>query len=844
LKKLIYICVIFISMISAQEAFPADVAGTGTRSPEEGKHNLGMGWKYFDDENYKFAISAFSIAARYPETSLDARFGLGLSHMKLEDKQKASEEFIYLVDNGHKVDEVLPPLMWILIEKKDYMKARKYLRLSKDAELRNQWRAMISTGTFSSRAEPAIESRDTDMIMSAVDDNRRLLSSCTAPYIFFNSARVLSEEGFSDEAVMVYSDILKYCTGDLDLRALALGELSRHEAPGRTMQRLNEERDSEKNREYEGKLDAIETSVLMRMLEKVEPSSEESLELVKRINALKPEDDGMLARLSWDSLNLKKFERAHDGFSRLRVKHPESTEYALGLAYTLIALGRNAEALSITDQFRDREDEFRRISLNAHAGIGRQAYQRRDYKSALEHYNILLEAEPYNEEALSLSAWSHYNAGNYLKALPYFVKNYNKTQDPAFVMPILSIFESTNKKKAQAFISDLSGSGRPEAVKALADYYSAKGRNITAAQVTEESTDSCYYNADRPWVDAGFSVRDKSGDSGLSKLNEQISNLSIHYPVSGGRELALSVRHIALDSGTPPALAFAGRFNPGTPQPWGITNSVSLIEPELRYRKEGTVNYSLALGGSPGGGEAPVSPTFSFEAKSSQWMLELHRSPVRESILSYSGLKDPYGPSWWGGVLRSGIKGALGSNPSGRYVFYFEAGYDKYAGENVIDNDAYNATISIGRPISGTRTNIVIGGFITAMGFDIDSNHFTYGHGGYFSPQSFMAVGPSLRITSKHCRTLWFDLQASVSYMDHETDRSPHYPLDTGIQNTYEEGSFSGTGFSLRGEARKLLSTRWSAGISLGIDNSSEYDQWQAGLGLRYLAGGRGAVMP
>ena len=831
-------------MLAAREALPADGTGQSLRSAEEGKRSLAMGWNYFNEENYRFAASSFRIAVDYPESSLEARFGLGLSQMKLGEKQEALVEFRYLVDKGYKTDEVLPPLMWLLIENRQYREAKKYLLLVNESDQKKQWSTMISTGAFTSRAEAAIKNRKTGEIMDAVKDNRDLLSSCTAPYVFFNSARALSESEMSMEARGIHSDIMRSCPGDLELRGLALGELSRLEAPADTMERLRDERERHgSDSGYAMKLDAIESSVLMRMLEGAEPSSKEAYALVERINALKPEDEGMTARLSWDSLNLKQYDKALDGFTRLRESDPGNAEYALGLAYTLIALNQNRKALVIADSFSDKGEEFRRISLNAHAGIGRQAYQRRDYRTALEHYSKVLEMEPGNDEALSLTAWSHYNSGDFERALPYFESKYQQVQDPAYVIPMLSIYESSDRIKADAFKEGLSRSGRAESVTALADYYSAKDRNITAAQVTDESSEICYYNADKPWLDLGFEARDKSGDPGMSKLRELTSSLSVHYPFSGGRELELSVRHISLDSDTPLSGAFVGNFG-GTLQPWGIINSVSLIEPELRFSQEGTVSYSLALGGSPSGGEASQRPTFSIGARTSKWMLEAHRSPVRESILSYSGLKDPYGPSWWGGVLKSGIKGSLSSNPSGRYVLYIEAGYDEYTGENVVDNNAYNATISVGRPLSGRNTDITIGGFITAMGFDIDSNHFTFGHGGYFSPQSFMAAGPTLRITSKRCRTLWFDLQAAVSYISHKTDDSPQYPLDPAKTGIYAAENTSDTGFSLRGEVRKLISSRWSAGVSLAMDNSSQYDQWQAGAGLRYLAGGRTTVMP
>lgn len=855
MRKFIYVCIALYSCLWANENLraanhesgAADSKAPTLTSPEEGRQNLSLGWKYFSDGNYEFAANSFALAKKYPESALDARFGLGLSQMKLGNKQKAREEFAYLVDSKYKTSEVLPPFMWLLIESKKYRTAGRYLSLVERGQQKDEWSRMIRNGLFKERAELAISTNNSTDILAAVKDNHSLLSSCQSSYIFFNSARELSESGLENDAIDIHNDILNNCPEDKELRGLTLEELSRLLTADIITSRLIDERERYgSDRKYAMRLDSIEASALMAKLEGLDPASEEAYSIVRRINSLNPEDAGMTARMSWDSLNLKHYDKAYKGFSDLLEDNPENTEYALGLSYSLLAQKRYAEALSVSGKFMDKADDFRMISLNAHKGLGRQAYHSKDYKTALKHYSSVLVEEPGNDEALSLTAWSHYNSGNFSEALPYFTREYQNSKKPDNIMPILSIYEASDPVRARAFESELASSDRPEAVKALADYYGSKGRDITAAQVADEGADSCYYNADKPRIETSLISRSKSGDSGLSKLSENISSLKAHFPVKGGRKLSLSVSHIDLDSGNAPSGVFAGSFyNTIIPDPDGMTNTASLMEAELRYDKEGRVSYSLALGVSPSGGEASASPTFSLSAGSARWAVGLYRSPVRESILSYSGLRDPYSPGWWGGVLKSGVRGSISSNPTERYIYFVEAGYDSYEGENVIDNNSYSGTFSVSRPFAGKSTDIVIGGFITAMGFDKNTNHFTFGHGGYFSPQSFIALGPSLRLTSKPCKTLWFDVQASVSYMTHETDPSPHYPLDSTIpQGQFAGDSFSGMGSSFRGEVRKLLSRKWSAGISVSADNSSEYDQWSAGVQLRYLSEGRSTVRP
>ncbi|MFC1770202.1 cellulose synthase subunit BcsC-related outer membrane protein [Nitrospirota bacterium] len=43
----------------------------------------------------------------------------------------------------------------------------------------------------------------------------------------------------------------------------------------------------------------------------------------------------------------------------------------------------------------------------------------------------------------------------------------------------------------------------------------------------------------------------------------------------------------------------------------------------------------------------------------------------------------------------------------------------------------------------------------------------------------------------------------------------------------------------MRGEARKFIAPQWSLGARFNYDKSSDFTQWQAEVGLRYLMDGR-----
>jgi tetratricopeptide (TPR) repeat protein len=931
--------------------------GAGVESDREKERYLSQAWRFFDRGKYDLAIKSFKLATSYPPHKLKATLGMGYCYLKLGRKDEALETFQLLVDSGYQLNDTLPSLMGLLLEKKQLLEAKKYLKLSRDEKKNREWRRTIDAGLFRREAESAIEDGNTDHLKTLVKEYMGLTASCEAPYVFFNAGQELLKTWMHGTVRSIYGKLLRHCTKDTVLRYLVLNAMWSIEGPEKTRGRLKRERKRfRSDKEYMKKLDHIEISILRDALSKAPPSSDLAMAMAEEIYAMAPEEDGLLAMLSWTRFNHEEYDKAYEGFFSLLQKHPNNPEYtlgigytllkrdlpeealeriepvlglkdlrpedrakllelkvlslwrkhaaappssdealaiveeiyslspgddavlsmmswerfnrkeydaayegfyrlveknpsdsgyALGFTYTLMGLGRYDEALRTAERFKDTEEDFDQLMFTIYASKARAAFKRHDYKEAALYYQKVLDEDPENDEALTLRAWSLHNMGAMKEALPFFQEKYEKTRKSEDAANLLSIYERTDRRKARAFALELIHSGNAAIINAVGDYYFRQGRPITAAQVSNRR-ESCYYNAHTPWGEASVQIREKSGDSGLSKLTETTSTLQAHHPLSKGEKVVVSLRHIQLSSGSAPEDVFAGSYYTGTPQMNDLITSASFVEPEFRYMKEGPTEYTLALGVSPVGGAVSARPTFSLEARGSPWKIEAHQVPVRESILSYSGLEDPYGDSTWGGVKKSGVKGAVSLVPRTDYVLYIEAGYDYYTGEDVMENRAYNGTVVFIRLIPLKAVDFSAGAFMTTFGFEKNTNYYTFGHGGYFSPRSFVALGPTLQFRSKPCGTVWYNVQAALSYMSHETDDTPHYPLGgTGTEDTgqYEGERSSDIGYSLQGEARKLLASKWVVGLSLKINKSSDYTEWLALLSLQHFRKTRTALL-
>lgn len=443
-------------------------------------------------------------------------------------------------------------------------------------------------------------------------------------------------------------------------------------------------------------------------------------------------------------------------------------------------------------------------------------------------------------EDLSLSeegrAWELYNKGGFKEALPLFKSIYAKTPSPSIAEIIILIYgELGMENEGAEFIETVIKAAGKEGDKTRANFLFKKNCPVTAAQ-TYGGSDVCYYNAHTPEAKATLGYRSKTGDAGTSRLNETSATLSFTYPFYKGNILKFELTPKKLSSGSSTAQPFAGSYFRGAQKNELIT-SADVVEPRVSYEREGNIRHSLLLGSTPIGGEISPALIFMAVAEKKDHRFEAHRLPVDESILSYTGLKDPYGNSSWGRVVKTGFEAQYVLHPKHFYWASFKAGYDSYEGLNVERNDSYAFNAATGRTTPFESADLTAGVFATFKRFSKNLNAYTFGNGGYFSPQKFLAAGPFIRYQIRPCKGYWVDAQAAVSYLKYKTSNSKQYPLETtGDASTkeYDGDSFSGFGYSAKMDGLKALTGKWSAGWSAGINKSADYTEWKAGATLKY----------
>ncbi|WP_242127126.1 cellulose biosynthesis protein BcsC [Sphingobium sp. Sx8-8] len=369
-------------------------------------------------------------------------------------------------------------------------------------------------------------------------------------------------------------------------------------------------------------------------------------------------------------------------------------------------------------------------------------------------------------------------------------------------------------------------------------------------------------NESGPRVDVDTGYRARSGETGLSQLREMTGSAQLSAPFAGGR-VGAKATAVVLDSGRPTGSGLARFGTNATPeaqaivdqQPAQLTNADTQHESGVAI----TASYvskllTLEAGVTPLGfpkehmtGKIELTPRLSAHATARIWA---ERKPVTDSIVAYAGTDDPRSGAFWGAVMKSGGGLSLSYDRNGNGV-YADGSYHHYDGTAVRDNQSVE--INAGgylRAWQNARSSVTVGFNVNYQNYDNNQNYFTYGHGGYFSPQSFLSVNFPIRYASSDGP---LTVQASVApgYQSYDQQGEAVYPTEPGAQGVLDYlksvnsdvraryDSLSKTGFGLQagGSLFYQISPNTRLGGELNINTFGQYKEFRSLIGLRQTLG-------
>jgi Flp pilus assembly protein TadD len=242
--------------------------------------------------------------------------------------------------------------------------------------------------------------------------------------------------------------------------------------------------------------------------------------------------------------------------------------------------------------------------------------------------------------------------------------------------------------------------------------------------------------------------------------------------------------------------------------------------------------------------------------------LAVTRRAVTDSVLSYAGARDEGAGLKWGGVTSSSVGGGLDWD-DGTSGLYLNAKAMYLEGDHVERNYGFKGGGGVyTRLWKDASQSFTVGLNTTLMGYSKNQSYFTYGQGGYFSPQQYVLLNLPVELAGRS-GPFTYDLKASIGVQHYHEKAADYFPLDGNLQAvqqglssllanaqginvlaTYPAQSKSGVSYSLMASGEYQISPQLVVGGLGSFGNAYEYREWIAALYLRYSFTPQSGVPP
>lgn len=353
-----------------------------------------------------------------------------------------------------------------------------------------------------------------------------------------------------------------------------------------------------------------------------------------------------------------------------------------------------------------------------------------------------------------------------------------------------------------------------------------------------------------PWMGGTGLVNHRSGTPGYDALTALEAPFEASAPLGRTARLTVITRPVFLDTGQPttaPVLPGGVAEQLGTAPVTAILTqqNASGVGGELQLAMP---NFAASVGYTPYGFlVANTIGRMSWKPGNGPFTFTFNRDAVRDSQLSYAGLRDPgsTGPGYegnvWGGVIATGgeVQFGRGTAASGYYV---SAGGQYIDGVHVqnnnrVDGDAGAYWLVKAVPDTGSLT---LGANFFGMHYAHNLQYLTYGQGGYFSPQEYFLANIPVSWQARRGMNFHYSVVGAFGLQAFAQDSSLYFPLDPALEIANKYPSYApetvvGGNYDLRSEGAYHLTDHWYAGAFLDLNNTRDYNDQVIGFYVRFL---------
>jgi hypothetical protein len=362
-----------------------------------------------------------------------------------------------------------------------------------------------------------------------------------------------------------------------------------------------------------------------------------------------------------------------------------------------------------------------------------------------------------------------------------------------------------------------------------------------------------------PWMGGTGILNYRTGSLGFDHLTALEAPFEVSMSMGYNARLTIVAKPVFLDSGQADGtsvIQVLEAASPGTaltlttiPQPIGSLTATDTTPPAQQNASGIGGEVQLAFPHlAIAGGYTPSGFLVATETGRVLWRpgngpftFNFNRDSVKDTQLSYGGLRDPLGNTLgnlgqiWGGVVanQGNVQYAHGDAQSG---FYIGGGGQYITGYKVANNKRIDGS---GGAYWRVKTvpeygNLSIGANFFGMHYAKNQDAFTYGMGGYFSPQAYFLANAPITWNG-HSGTIWhYNILGSLGVQAFQVDQTALYP-NNAITAYLPSKTSVGPNYDLRAQAAYQISPHWFAGGFLSANNSRNYSAASAGFYVRFL---------
>jgi cellulose synthase operon protein C len=333
------------------------------------------------------------------------------------------------------------------------------------------------------------------------------------------------------------------------------------------------------------------------------------------------------------------------------------------------------------------------------------------------------------------------------------------------------------------------------------------------------------------WMGGGTQLGGRTGQAGF----DQLTRLEADFEASAalGESARFTVRAL-------PVLLSAGAADGTSNYAFG-TSGVALIgQDQFQSGVGGELQLSTravdaSLGFTPYSFDVShILGSVSAHPTNFPLNFRVYREQVKETMLSYAGEQDPLTGKIWGGVVATGAEGglSLGSAQSG---FYLDGGASELTGVNVNKNNRiYGSTGAYWTVYSNQYGVLKMGANLTGLHYAQNQRYFTYGQGGYFSPNAYVLLNAPFDWEGHPINHVSYSIKGSLGVQSFsEGTALPGSLISTVTIPTAQ--SNMGANYNLNANIAYRFDEHWYLGGFVGVNNAHDYQDRTAGIAVKYM---------